>query len=134
MPFVGQLQKQFTYSCILKVTGEVWEIQKRISIDINYSYQQHLSSYLSLSSCNNSDSVLIIGKDGLEGWFFSSRYFSKHFFTTSKGYWKLNFEFSYEIQSFHVLFLKNLWKMFHSICLFFLLLVWTLANMLKGKL
>ena len=31
----GTVQLENTYSCILKVTGQVWESQKRISIDTN---------------------------------------------------------------------------------------------------
>ena len=31
------------YSCILKVTGEVWEGQKWISINNNHSFRQRLS-------------------------------------------------------------------------------------------
>ena len=36
-----RVQPEETYSCILKVTSQVRESQKRISIDTNYSYQQH---------------------------------------------------------------------------------------------
>ena len=34
----GTMQPENTYSCILKVTGQVWESQKRISINTNHSY------------------------------------------------------------------------------------------------
>ena len=37
-------QPENTYSRILKVTGQVWESQKMISIDVNHSYHQHSSS------------------------------------------------------------------------------------------
>ena len=37
----GTVQPGNTYSCILKVTGQVWESQKRISININHSHRQH---------------------------------------------------------------------------------------------
>ena len=37
------LQPENTYSHILKVTGQVWEIQKSLSINTNYSYHQHSS-------------------------------------------------------------------------------------------
>ena len=42
-----------TYSCILKVTGQVWESQKRISINTNHSYHQHSSPWASLNWSNN---------------------------------------------------------------------------------
>ena len=38
------VQPENTYSCTLKVTGQVWENQKRISINTNHSYHQHSSS------------------------------------------------------------------------------------------
>ena len=34
------VQPENTYSCILKVTGQVWESQKRISINTNHTYHQ----------------------------------------------------------------------------------------------
>ena len=40
---VGTVQPESTYSCILKVTGQVWEIQKLIRINTNHSYHQHSS-------------------------------------------------------------------------------------------
>ena len=36
----GTVQPENIYSCILKVTGQVWENQKRISININQSWHQ----------------------------------------------------------------------------------------------
>ena len=39
----GTVQPENTYSCILKVTGQVWESQKRISINTNHSYHQRSS-------------------------------------------------------------------------------------------
>ena len=39
----GTVQPENTYFCILKVTGQVWESQKRISINTNHSYHQHSS-------------------------------------------------------------------------------------------
>ena len=35
----GLVQPENTYFCILKVTGQTWESQKRISIKTNHSYQ-----------------------------------------------------------------------------------------------
>ena len=35
------VQPENIYSCILKVTGQVWESQKRISINTNHIYHQH---------------------------------------------------------------------------------------------
>ena len=37
------VQPENTYSRILKVTGQVWESQKRISINTNQSYHQRLN-------------------------------------------------------------------------------------------
>ena len=34
----GTVQPENTYFCILKVTGQVWESQKRISINTDHSY------------------------------------------------------------------------------------------------
>ena len=39
----GTVEPENTYSCILQVSGQVWESQKRISININYSYHQRSS-------------------------------------------------------------------------------------------
>ena len=49
----GTVQSEKSYSCILKVTGQVWERQKRISISTNYSYHQRSSPYASLNWSNN---------------------------------------------------------------------------------
>ena len=35
------MQRENTYSCIFKVTGQVWERQKRIAININLGDHQH---------------------------------------------------------------------------------------------
>ena len=43
----GTVQPKSTYSCILKVTGQVWENQKRTSINTNHSFYQR--SFLSAS-------------------------------------------------------------------------------------
>ena len=37
-------QPENTYSSILKVTGEVWECLKRVSINTNHSYHQQSPS------------------------------------------------------------------------------------------
>ena len=42
-----------TYSRILKVTGQVWESQKWISINTNHSYHQRSSPLASLNWSNN---------------------------------------------------------------------------------
>ena len=49
----GIVQPENTYSCILKVAGQVWESQKRISINTSHSYHQHSSSKASLNLSNN---------------------------------------------------------------------------------
>ena len=49
----SNMQPKNTYSCILKVTGPVWESQKRISIKTNHSYHQHSSPSASLNWSNN---------------------------------------------------------------------------------
>ena len=49
----GTVQPENTYSRILKVTGQVWESQKRISFYTNHSYHQHSSPYASLNWSNN---------------------------------------------------------------------------------
>ena len=36
----GIVQPENTYSCILKMTGQVWKCQKKISINTNHSYHQ----------------------------------------------------------------------------------------------
>ena len=49
----GIVQPENTYFCILKVTGQVWESQKRISINTNHGYNQHSSPQASLNRSNN---------------------------------------------------------------------------------
>ena len=49
----GTVQPENTYSHILKVTGQVWESQKWISINTNYSYHQLSSPSPSLSWSKN---------------------------------------------------------------------------------
>ena len=49
----SRVQPENTYSCILKVTGQVWESQKRISINTNHSYHQCSSPWASLNWSNN---------------------------------------------------------------------------------
>ena len=49
----GTVQPENTYSRILKVTGQVWESQKMISINTNHSYLQRSSRYASLNWSNN---------------------------------------------------------------------------------
>ena len=65
----GRVQPENAYSCILKVTSQVWESQHRISININYSYH-HLPKPVSTDPTRKSDSVLtnLIGRDGVRGW------------------------------------------------------------------
>ena len=43
------VQPENTYFRILKVTSQVWESQKRISINTNHSYRQRSSPYASLN-------------------------------------------------------------------------------------
>ena len=47
------VQPENTYSHILRVAGQVWESQKRISINTNHSYHQHSSPSASLNWSNN---------------------------------------------------------------------------------
>ena len=49
----NRVEPENTYSCILKVTGHIWESQKRISINTNHCYHQHSSPYASLNWSNN---------------------------------------------------------------------------------
>ena len=44
------VQLENTYSLILKVTGQLWEDKKRISINIDHSYHQHSSPCLNWSN------------------------------------------------------------------------------------
>ena len=64
----GTVQPENTYSCILKVTGQVWESQKRISITlITATTSAHLPKPVSTDLTIKPDSVLTnpIGKDGM---------------------------------------------------------------------
>ena len=64
----GTEQRENTYSRILKVTGQVWESQKRISsMLITATTSVHLSKPVSTDLTITSDSVLAnpIGKDGV---------------------------------------------------------------------
>ena len=47
------VQPENTYFCTLKVTGQVWESQKRININANHSYHQHSYPEASLNWSNN---------------------------------------------------------------------------------
>ena len=47
------VQPENIYSRILKVTGQVWESQKKISINSNHSYHQHSSPEASFNWSNN---------------------------------------------------------------------------------
>ena len=49
----GTVQPENTYSRIPKVTGQIWESQKRISINTNHGYNQHSSPQASLNRSNN---------------------------------------------------------------------------------
>ena len=63
----GTVQPENTYSCILKVTGQVWESQKRISITlITATTSVHLPKPVSPDLTIKPDSVLTspIGKWG----------------------------------------------------------------------
>ena len=67
----GTVQPENTYSCILKVTGQVWESQKQVSITLiiattSIHLPKPVSTYLTIKP----DSVLTnpIGKDGVQSW------------------------------------------------------------------
>ena len=45
----GAVQPENSYSYMLKVTGQVWESQKRISVNNDYRYHQHSSPEASLN-------------------------------------------------------------------------------------
>ena len=72
------VQPENTYSCILKVTFQVWERPKRISINTNHNYHQHSSPKpTDLNQLKSSTDLTIkpdlvltntIGKDGVQGW------------------------------------------------------------------
>ena len=67
----GTVQAENTYSHILKVTGQVWESQKSISINTNHTTTSiHLPKPVSTDLTIKPDSVLInpIGKDGVRSW------------------------------------------------------------------
>ena len=67
----GTVQPENTYSCILKVTGQVWESQKRISITlITATTSVHLPKPVSTDLTIKPDSVLTnpVGKDGVQSW------------------------------------------------------------------
>ena len=65
------VQPENTYSCILKVTGQVWESQKRISNTlITATTSVHLPKPVSTDLTIKPDSVLTnpVGKDGVQSW------------------------------------------------------------------
>ena len=65
------VQPENTYCCILKVTGQVWESQKRISITlITATTSVHLPKPVSTDLTIKPESVLTnpIGKDGVQSW------------------------------------------------------------------
>ena len=64
------MQPENTYSCILKVTVQIWESQERTSINSNHSYHQHLPKPGSTNLTWKSDSALTnpVGKDRVQGW------------------------------------------------------------------
>ena len=67
----GTVQPEKTYSCILKVTCQVWESQKKISITlIKATTSAHLPKPVSTDLTIKPDSVLTnqIGKDGVRSW------------------------------------------------------------------
>ena len=67
----GTVQPENTYSCILKVTGQVWESQKRMSIRlITATTSVHLPKPVSIDLKIKPDSDLTnpIGKDGVQNW------------------------------------------------------------------
>ena len=67
----GTVQPENTYSCILKVTGCVWESQKTISITlITATTSVHLPEPVSTDLTIKPDSVLTnpVGKDGVQSW------------------------------------------------------------------
>ena len=73
----GTVQPENTYSCILKVTGQVWESQKRISITlITATTSVHLPKPVSTDLTIKPDSVLTnpMGKDGVQSLSMSNIY------------------------------------------------------------
>ena len=70
-PLGCYFQVRNTYSCNLKVTGQVWESQKSISITlITATTSIHLPKPVSTDLTIKPDSVLTnpIGKDGVRSW------------------------------------------------------------------
>ena len=58
LPSGSTVQPENTYSCILTVTGQAWESQKRISINTNHSYPSvHLPGPVSIDLTTSSDLV-----------------------------------------------------------------------------
>ena len=49
----NKVQPENTYSCIHKMTGQIWESQKRISINTNHNYHQRSSPKASHNWSNN---------------------------------------------------------------------------------
>ena len=79
----GTVQPENTYSRILKVTGQVWESQKRISITlITATTSVHLPKPVSTDLTIKPDSVLTnpIGKDGVRSWSMQSIYPIRRFY------------------------------------------------------
>ena len=67
----GTVQPENAYSCILKVTGQIWENQKRISNTlITATTSIHLPKQVLTDLAIKPDSVLTnpIGKDGVRSW------------------------------------------------------------------
>ena len=67
----GTVQPENTYSCILKVTGQAWESQKRMNITlITATTSVHLPKPVSTDLTIKPDSILTnpIRKDGLRSW------------------------------------------------------------------
>ena len=52
------VRQENTYSCIIRMTRQVWASQQRIGININHSYHQGSSPKVSLDWSNNLDSVI----------------------------------------------------------------------------
>ena len=48
----GTVPSENAYSCTLKLEGQVWESQKRISMNTSHSYHQRLSHEVSLNWSN----------------------------------------------------------------------------------
>ena len=52
-PSGGTVQPKNTSSCIFKVTAQIWEIQKRISINTNHSYHHRSPPEVIFNSSND---------------------------------------------------------------------------------